>query len=174
MRATIASLAVLAMLPAAAAAQPQGTDSGFPLFGMPLQNDNAARDTFKRLPYRDLAAEIRIELAADILFDFDHGQVRASAQDYMQQIANLIFDRSNGQVRIECRLDRGVPAASQKLAQRCAAAIQDWLIKQEKLTRVRFTSTGFGVQPSPPPNPNDPFAQSPPSRTILSIVFVKR
>jgi outer membrane protein OmpA-like peptidoglycan-associated protein len=180
MRSTILALAASAMLSAGAAAQIQGTDtgSGVPLFGFPMQQDGSTKDNFQRLPFRDLVTEIRIDLAADTLFDFDHGEVRTSAREYMQQIANLIFDRSNGQVRIECRSDRtsdrGAPAASQKLAQRCALAIQDWLVKQEKLTRVRFTATGIAVQPAPPLNPNDPFAQAPPSRSGISIVFAKR
>jgi outer membrane protein OmpA-like peptidoglycan-associated protein len=135
-------------------------------------------DTFQRLPFRDLPTEIHIDLAADTLFDFDHGEVRPSAREYLAQIANLIFDRAGGPVRIECRSDRtsdrGAPVASQKLAQRCAAAIQDWLVKQEKLTRVRFTATGVGVQPAPPTNPTDPFAKAPASRSGVSIVFAKR
>jgi outer membrane protein OmpA-like peptidoglycan-associated protein len=169
MRSAIPSMTALVMLGAVTGAQAQG----FPLFHGPLQQDKP-QDSYQRLPYRDLPTEIRIELAADALFDFDRGEVKASAKDYMQQIANLIFDRSNGQVRIECRNERGLPATSQKLAQRCASAIQDWLVKQEKLTKIRFTTTGIGVQPAPPANPNDPFAAPPPSRSNVAIVFAKR
>ena len=180
MRSTVLSFVVLAMLPAGAAAQAQGTGSGVPIFGFPMQQNsrNGDTDTFQRLPFRDLPTEIHIDVAADTLFDFDRGEVRSSAREYMSQIANLIFDRAGGPVRIECRsdrtTDRGAPVASQKIAQRCAAAIQDWLVKQEKLTRVRFTATGVGVQPAPPANSNDPFAQAPPSRSGISIVFAKR
>jgi outer membrane protein OmpA-like peptidoglycan-associated protein len=174
------ALAALATLSAGAAAQGTNSGSGFPLFGLPLQQDGKSRDTdnFQRLPFRDLPTEIHIDLAADALFDFDRGEVRASAREYLAQIANLIFDRAGGPVRIECRSDRtsdrGAPVASQKLAQRCAAAIQDWLVKQEKLTKVRFTTTGIGVQAAPSANPNDPFAKAPESRSGISIVFAKR
>ena len=180
MRSITLSYAALAMFSAGAAAQVQGTDLGVPIFGFPIQQNsrNGDTDTFKRLPFRDLATEIHIDLAADTLFDFDRGEVRTSAREYLSQIANLIFDRAGGPVRIECRsdrtADRGAPAATQKLAQRCALAIQDWLVKQERLTRVRFTATGVAVQAAPPVNPNDPFAQAPPSRSGISIVFVKR
>jgi outer membrane protein OmpA-like peptidoglycan-associated protein len=175
---SILAITALAMLCTAADAQSLGIDpnSGLPLFGMPLQQDDRAHDVdnFRRLPFRDLATEIHIDLVADTLFDFDHGEVRVSARDYMQQIANLIFARANGPVRIECRSDRMPAATGQKLAQRCALAIQDWLVKQEKLTRVRFVATGIAVQPAPPANPNDPFAKAPPSRSGISIVFAKR
>jgi outer membrane protein OmpA-like peptidoglycan-associated protein len=180
MRWIVLSFIALAMLPAGAAAQVQGTDTGVPIFGFPMQQNsrNGDTDTFQRLPFRDLPTEIRIDLPADTLFDFDRGEVRSSAREYLSQIANLIFDRAGGPVRIECRsdriTDRGAPVASQKVAQRCAAAIQDWLVKQEKLTKVRFTTTGVGVQAAPPANPNDPFAKTPESRSGISIVFAKR
>ena len=66
------------MLSAGAAAQGNSTGSGFPIFGLPLQQDGKSRDTdnFQRLPFRDLATEIHIDLAADTLFDFDRGEVR--------------------------------------------------------------------------------------------------
>jgi outer membrane protein OmpA-like peptidoglycan-associated protein len=180
MRSVILALAAVATLSAEAAAQGNSSGSGFPIFGLPLQQDGKSRDTdnFQRLPFRDLANEIHIDLAADTLFDFDRGEVRVSAREYFAQIANLIFERAGGPVRIECRSDRtsdrGAPVASQKLAQRCAAAIQDWLVRQEKLTKVRFTTTGIGVQAAPPANPNDPFAKAPESRSGISIVFAKR
>jgi outer membrane protein OmpA-like peptidoglycan-associated protein len=177
----ILAVAGLAMSCGRANAQAIGIDpnSGAPMFGMPLQRDGRSDvDNFRRLPFRDLGNEIRIDIAADKLFDFDHGEVRVSARDYMQQIANLIFDHAGGTVRIECRTDRasdrGVPVASQKLAQRCASAVQDWLVTQEKLTRVRFAATGVALKPAPPANPNDPFAHAPPSRNSISIVFAKR
>jgi outer membrane protein OmpA-like peptidoglycan-associated protein len=172
MRSTILALAALAMLVAAAGAQ------DIPMFGFPMQKDGPENDNYRRVPFRDLGTEIRIDLDANALFDFDHGEVRATARDLMQQIANLIFDRGGTTARIECRsdrtVDRGAPAATQKIAQHCAAAVQDWLVRQEKLTRVRFTTTGVAVQPAPPPNPNDPFAKAAPSRSGITIVFAKR
>jgi hypothetical protein len=80
------------------------------------------------VPNQDLASEIRVELAADALYDFDKGEVRSSAVDYFQQAANLIFDEAKGPVRVECSSDRVPTAVGQKLAARCADAIAQWLI----------------------------------------------
>jgi outer membrane protein OmpA-like peptidoglycan-associated protein len=147
--------------------------SNFPVLGFPTQQDDKP-DTYKRLPYRDLANEIRIQLAADALYDFDQGKIRSSAADYMQQAANLIFERAKGPVRIECRSDRSPPALAQKFAAQCAAAIAQWLIVQEKLTKVKFTTLGLSVPPPAAGNPDDPLAPAAASQSNITIVFAKQ
>jgi outer membrane protein OmpA-like peptidoglycan-associated protein len=164
----------VAVLTSGAAAQNLSIDPGSlsPKLHIPLEQNNAAGD-YKRLPYRDLASEIRIEIAADVLYDFDRAQVRSSAADYLQQTANLIFERAKGPVRIECYSDRGPPAAAQKLAAQCAVAISQWLIVQEKLTKVKFTTAGASVPPPAVADPDDPFAPKPVNRANVTIVFAK-
>jgi hypothetical protein len=100
--------------------------------------------------------------------------VRAGAEDYMQQTANLIFEQASGPVRIECRSDRGVPAAAQKLAAQCALAISQWLTVQEKLTKVKFITVGTAVSPPVPPDPRDLTAKPSPSQSNVTIDFAKK
>jgi hypothetical protein len=174
-RSTLPVLYVLTVLASSASAQSLGIDpnSYRPSFRLPLQGDTNA-DTYRRLPYQDLTSEIRIELAADILYDFDRGEVRSSAADYFQQAANLIFEEAKGPVRIECRSDRSPPPIGQKLAERCASAIAQWMIVQEKLTKVKFTSVGTRVPPigTSPITGNRSPSLSP--RPNVTIVFAKK
>ena len=174
-RSTSPILFLLAVLTNEASAQNVTIDPNSlrPTFRTPLGGDTKA-DTYKRLPYRDLGSEIHIELAADALYDFDKGEIRSSAADYFQQAANLIFEEAKGQVRIECYSDRDPPVTGQKLAERCANAIAQWMIVEEKLTKVKFTAVGKRV-PAPaiaptanilPPKPN--------SRPSVTIVFAKK
>ena len=149
------------------------TGSHFPGFGGPLQQDDS-HDTYRRLPYRDTFTAIRIELAADILYDFDKAEVRANVGDLMQQAANLIFEHANGPVHVECDSDRVPAPVAQKLAERCAAAITQWLITREKLTKVKFTTVGASVPPPAAPNPDDPFAPKPARRSNIIIDFAKK
>jgi outer membrane protein OmpA-like peptidoglycan-associated protein len=169
------SLLFLALLTSAAAAQGLefDPDTGRPTFGF-RTNPDEQPDTYKRLPYRDLAAEIRIEVAAGALYDFDSGKVPPSAADYMQQTANLIFEHAKGPVRIECRSDRTPPAVAQKLAERCALVIAQWLTVQEKLTHVQFTTIGTSVPPPAPANPKDPFAPASVNQSHVVIDFAKK
>jgi outer membrane protein OmpA-like peptidoglycan-associated protein len=175
-RSTLSILYMLSVLASSASAQGVAIDpnSNRPMFRLPLQGD-ANADTFRRLPYQDLASEIRIELAADILYDFDKGEVRSGAADYFQQAANLIFEEAKGPVRIECRSDRAPPAIGQKLAERCASAIAQWMIVQEKLTKVKFTTVGTRVSPSGTnPNTDNRLAPKPNPRPNVTIIFAKK
>ena len=168
-------LLTLSALASGAAAQSISIDPNThqPMFGFPTNKDDKP-DTYKRLPYRDMPDEIRIEVAADSLYDFDSGKIQATAADYMQQAANLIFEHAGGAVHIECHSDRTPPAVAQKLAEKCANVIAQWLIVQERLTHTKFTTVGTSVPPPAAANPDDPFARTRPSRRTVTIVFAKK
>jgi hypothetical protein len=151
-----------------------GTEANpFPIINLP-SGRNESPDRFRHLPYRDLATTISIALPASALYDFNLMAVRANAGDYMQQTANLIFEHAGGPVRIECRSDRGVPAAAQKLAAQCALAISQWLTVQEKLTKVKFVTVGTAVPPPAPLDPHDLMAKATPSQSNVTIDFAKK
>jgi hypothetical protein len=145
----------------------------FPIISVPSQRNDSSGG-FRHLPYRDLATSISIALPAGALYDFNLMAVRAGAEDYMQQTANLIFEHANGPVRIECRSDRGAPAAAQKLAAQCALAISQWLTVQEKLTKVKFVTVGTAVPPPAPPDPRDLMAKPAPNQSNVTIDFAKK
>jgi hypothetical protein len=146
----------------------------FPVINLHSDYDRQQSGQFRHLPYRDLATSISIALPAGALYDFNLMAVRAGAEDYMQQTANLIFEHANGPVRIECRSDRGAPAAAQKLAAQCALAISQWLTVQEKLSKVKFVTVGTAVPPPAPPDPRDLMAKPLPSQSNVTIDFAKK
>src|ERR1700746_2899006 len=114
MRRALLGIAALSALASAAAAQT-------PVFSVPLDRPQSS-ETYRRLPFRDMANEIRIEVNADLLYSFEDGKVRQSASDLLAQAANLIYERAKSPVRIECRSDRAPAAAAQELAGRLRAA----------------------------------------------------
>jgi outer membrane protein OmpA-like peptidoglycan-associated protein len=176
MRPTMPILFSIAVLASDASAQNVGLDPNSlrPSFRMPLSGNTSA-DTYKRLPYQDLGSEIHIELPADELYDFDKGEVRSNAGDYFQQAANLIFEEAKGQVRIECQSNRDPPATGQKLAERCANAIAQWMIVEEKLTKVKFTAVGKRVAAAAAaPGTSNLLPPKLNSRSTLTIVFTKK
>jgi len=166
MRAAIIGAGAIAALTAAAAAQT-------PVFSVPLERPQSS-ETYRRLPVRDMPNEIRVEVDANLLYSFEDGKVRLSASDLLAQASNLIYERAKSPVRIECRSDRTPAAAAQKLADACAAALMQYLIKEEKVTYVKFASVGVSVPPPAPPDPRDPFAPLPPRQTKVLIVFAKK
>jgi outer membrane protein OmpA-like peptidoglycan-associated protein len=176
LRSTLPILFSLAILTSGAGAQDVGIDPNSlrPSFRSSLSG-NLKAETFKRLPYQDLGNEIHIELPADALYDFDKGEVRSSAGDYFQQAANLIFEEAKGQVRIECQSDRDPPVTAQKLAERCANAVAQWMIVQEKLTKVKFTPVGKSVQgAASAPGTNNLLPPKSKPHPNVTIVFAKK
>jgi len=162
----------VAQIPSAPNTVPGAEANPFPVIQM--RPADSAPDHYRHLPYRDLATSIRIEIASATLYDFDLTQVRRSAADYLQQAANLIFEHAAGPVRIECRTDRGGPAAAQKLATQCALAVSQWLTVQEKLTKVKFVTVGTGVPPPAAPDPRDLMPKPSPNLSNITIDFAKK
>ena len=99
------------------------------------------------LRMKETDTEIRIELAADVLFDFDKADIRRDAGNALKQVGDIIKEKAKGGVRIEGHTDsKGSDAYNQKLSERRANSVRDWLVKNEGLKNVRFSTTGFGAK----------------------------
>jgi outer membrane protein OmpA-like peptidoglycan-associated protein len=99
------------------------------------------------LQVKETGQEIRIELAADVLFDFDKADLRPAAQKTLHQAAGIISDKAKGAVRIEGHTDsKGNDAYNQKLSERRAASVKTWFVDKEGLGSVQFSTQGFGAK----------------------------
>ena len=98
---------------------------------------------------RDLGAqeselEVRVELPADVLFDFDKADIRADAAHALAQLATVIR-AYKGAVRLEGHTDgKGAAQYNQKLSEQRAASVRQWLIVREQIPAERMTTQGFG------------------------------
>ena len=99
------------------------------------------------LQVKETGQEIRIELAADVLFDFDKADLRPTAQKTLHQAAGIIQNKAKGAIRIEGHTDsKGNDAYNQKLSERRAASVKAWFIDKEGLGKLQFTTQGFGAK----------------------------
>ena len=97
--------------------------------------------------------EIRIDLAADVLFDFDKADILPKAQDALKQAAAIIREKAKGTVRIEGHTDaKGSEPYNQKLSERRAAAVKAWFSDKEGIRNVDFAIAGFGAKRPKVPN----------------------
>jgi outer membrane protein OmpA-like peptidoglycan-associated protein len=97
--------------------------------------------------------EIRIELPADILFDFDKAELKPRAQQALNQVGQIIRERAKSTVVIEGYTDaKGSDNYNQKLSERRAQAVHKWLIEREGLGAVRMTAGGYGKNKPVAPN----------------------
>lgn len=106
------------------------------------------------LAVKETATEIRIELAADVLFEFDKAVILPKAEQTLKQAAALIGEKAaNSTVRIEGHTDaKGDDNYNQKLSERRAKAVKDWFIDKGGLKKVKFKTQGLGEQQPVAPN----------------------
>lgn len=105
------------------------------------------------LKVRETPTETRIELPADILFDFDKADIRSTAELALKQVADVLRQRARGTVTIEGHTDsKGAPAYNQKLSDRRARSVQQWLVEREGLRNVRFAVKALGAERPLVPN----------------------
>ena len=91
------------------------------------------------------ATEIRIELSADVLFDFDSAELRAEAEQALRNVAEIIRAHEGAIVRVEGHTDsKGSDSYNQQLSEERARSVRDWLMSADGLDGTEFSIYGFG------------------------------
>ena len=153
---------LIALLGVPPAAQPAGSGQLQPpkvldlvfkvtdLSGNPV---SALAGSIQDLQVRETGSEVRIELAADVLFDFDKADILPKAAETLNRAAAIIRDRAKGVVRVEGHTDsKGGGAYNLQLSERRANAVRDWLRTNGGLNRVAFVTKGLGATQPVAPN----------------------
>lgn len=97
--------------------------------------------------------ELRLTLAADILFDFDRSTIRADAKAALDRVAEIIRSKSQGTVRIEGFTDsKGAADYNLRLSNARAESVAHWMVEQERLSGGEFTTHGLGATRFVAPN----------------------
>jgi outer membrane protein OmpA-like peptidoglycan-associated protein len=134
--------------------------------------------TVQTLQIKQTAIETRIELPADILFDFDKYDIRPSAADALKQVGGILRERAKGVVRIEGHTDsKGTPAYNQTLSEKRADAVRRWLAEREGLTSLKFKIDGLAATHPVAPNTKPDGSDDPDGRQKnrrVEIVFGRR
>jgi outer membrane protein OmpA-like peptidoglycan-associated protein len=105
------------------------------------------------LEVKETPTEVRIDLAADVLFDFDKAELLPKAQQTLSQAADIIHSKAKGTVRIAGYTDgKGTDAHNRPLSERRAAAVETWFKTKGNLKNVSFATQGFGAQNPVAPN----------------------
>jgi len=123
---------------------------------------------------RDLGAEetalvVRVELPADVLFDFDKADIRADAATALAQLATIIAAYPNGRVELFGHTDsKGDDAYNQRLSERRAQAVSSWLSDKHGVDPARMTTRGLGESKPVADNATDEGRQK--NRRVEAIV----
>jgi len=160
MRAALAILAAL-LLPVSAAAQEtefrildvefRTLDLEFRILDLEIAETEVAGSATD-LVVEETETEIRISLAADVLFDFDSSNIRAEAATALGQVAAVLREHPEQPVRIEGHTDsKGSDAYNQALSEERAFSVREWLEGEENIDGSSFDIVGFGeTQPAAP------------------------
>ena len=147
MRATVAAGVVSLLIVGSAAAQPAApAGEQFTVLNLVFTVIDLG-GKFLDLQVKQTETEVRIELAADVLFDFDKDTLKPVAQETLQKAAAVIREQTKGAIRINGHTDaKGDDNYNLKLSQRRAAAVKNWFAQQGKLSGRRMDTLGFGKQ----------------------------
>jgi outer membrane protein OmpA-like peptidoglycan-associated protein len=105
---------------------------------------------------RDLNAEVRgqevrIALAADVLFDFDKAELRAEAKPALDKVAAVLRAHPKATTKIEGHTDgKGEAAYNRKLSERRAQSVRQWLAANG--VAMKMSTQGWGKDKPVAPN----------------------
>ncbi len=117
------------------------------------------------LQVKETELEVQIDLPADVLFDFDKATLRPIAQQALNEAAEVIRTKAKGTVRIFGYTDaKGAATYNQKLSEKRALAVRDFLVKNAGLGKVPFSTRGFGAENPVAPNAKPDGSDNPEGR----------
>ncbi len=109
--------------------------------------------------------EIRIEMSADVLFDFDRAELKPEAEVSLQKVGTVLRAHGQSQVTVEGHTDaKGSETYNQRLSDQRAAAVVGWLSAKASLGAQRLTARGLGAQRPVAPNTRSDGSDSPEGR----------
>lgn len=116
------------------------------------------------LTVHETPREVRLVLAADVLFDFDKSTIRPDAAKALHQAADIIRTKSKGVVRVGGYTDsKGTAAYNLRLSQDRAISVKQWFLSKESL-RAPMAVEGFGAANPVAPNTKPDGADDPAGR----------
>ena len=109
--------------------------------------------------------EIRIELSADVLFDFDKHDLRPEAVPSLEKVAVVLRAHAGSPVTIDGHTDgKGSDAYNQPLSEKRAQAVRDWLVKNGGASAATITTKGWGKTKPIVPNTHPDGSDDPEGR----------
>ncbi|MEX0734498.1 MAG: OmpA family protein [Steroidobacteraceae bacterium] len=98
----------------------------------------------KELQAEVTAQEIKIDLSADVLFDFDKADLKPAAEGKLNHLLTVVNSKPGSRIAIEGHTDvRGSDAHNQTLSQRRAESVRSWLVAHG-VAAGRISATGAG------------------------------
>jgi outer membrane protein OmpA-like peptidoglycan-associated protein len=109
--------------------------------------------------------EIKINLGADVLFDFDKADLKSSAEPSLDKVVTVLKAYPTAQVEIDGHTDRkGNASYNQGLSERRASSVANWLSARSGLSVGNFHRKGWGATQPVAPNTKPDGSDNPEGR----------
>jgi outer membrane protein OmpA-like peptidoglycan-associated protein len=97
--------------------------------------------------------EIKIDLAADVLFDFDQATIKSAAEPTLRHLLTVLQANPGATVAIDGHTDgRGADDYNQKLSNTRAASVKQWLVVHGQADASKIATRGLGKSKPIAPN----------------------
>ena len=131
------------------------------IVGLTLGIDGVLKDLGAKVTEQ----EIKIELAADVLFDFDKFNLRSEATNTLQKVGQVVKSYPQAPLLIEGHTDgKGGHAYNIKLSEDRALSVKSWLTQSAGIQGSRITTRGWGETKPVAPNTNPNGSDNPEGR----------
>jgi outer membrane protein OmpA-like peptidoglycan-associated protein len=91
------------------------------------------------------AQEIKVQLKADLLFDFDKADIKKEAEPVLDKVALVLKSYPQAKVLVEGHTDSlGKDVYNQTLSDKRAATVAQWLQAHSGLPKTQFQTKGWG------------------------------
>jgi photosystem I P700 chlorophyll a apoprotein A2 len=132
----------------AAAKQALAQKQVLPISGKVLEIVGVARgikNVIEELGGKMVGQEVKLELAADLLFDFNKADLRTGAIPTLQKVLQVVNSYPGTPVRIEGHTDSvGEDQYNQGLSEKRAGSVKTWLQKEGNIDPSRISIRGWG------------------------------
>ena len=123
--------------------------SGVAVAGQSLDLQGALKD----LNAQVTPQQIKVSLAADLLFDFDKADIKPGAEPSLDKVVTVLKASPGSSVSVEGHADgKGADAYNQALSEKRAAAVAQWLASRANLPAVSVHTKGWGKSKPIAPN----------------------
>jgi len=115
--------------------------------------DERLAESRRLLGVTETQTDILVRFGAAVLFDTAKDDLKPQAQDSLTELATLLRDYPGHPITIEGYTDAvGNAASNQRLSERRAASVRDWLVSHGGAPAACVTTKGFGAAHPVAPN----------------------